>query len=145
MKVYYWSPHLSKVATVKSVINSCIYLNKIKSVDAKIINVVGEWDFISKKYRIDLLRNLKIYRFLPKEGYFNSRLSSVFNFLISFFPLYFFLRKNKPDFLIVHLLTSIPIMLNNLFNLNSKIILRISGLPQLNFSENIFGNIQKKN
>lgn len=144
MKVYYWSPHLSKVATVKSVINSCIYLNKIKSIDAKIINVVGEWDFISKKYRIDLFRNLKIYRLLPKEGYFNSRLSSVLIFLISFFPLYFFLRKNKPDFLIVHLLTSIPIMLNNLFNLNAKIILRISGLPQLNFFRKYFWKYSKK-
>ena len=34
--------------------------------------------------------------------------------------------------LIIHLLTSLPLILNYLFNLNTKIILRISGYPKLN-------------
>ena len=90
MKVYYWSPHLSKVATVKSVFNSCKSLNKKRGYRAKIINVIGEWDSIDKKYRIDLFRKFKIYKYIPKEGYFFSRLSSILIFLICFFPLYFF-------------------------------------------------------
>ena len=42
-------------------------------------------------------------------------------------------KKKKPDFLIIHLLTSLPLTLLILFNFNSKFILRISGLPKLNF------------
>ena len=37
MKIYYWSPHLSKVGTIKSVYNSCKSLRN-KGIDAKIIN-----------------------------------------------------------------------------------------------------------
>ena len=70
MKVYYWSPHLSKVATVKSVLNSCKSLNKEKGFETKIINVAGEWDDIKKKYRVDLFHKFKFYKFIPKNGYF---------------------------------------------------------------------------
>jgi len=145
MKVYYWSPHLSKVATVKSVLNSCKSLNKKKGFDTKIINVAGEWDDIDKKYRVDLFHKFKFYRFIPKKGYFFSRFSSLLIFIISYFPLYFFLKKTKPKFLIVHLLTSIPIMINNFFNLDTKIILRISGLPRLNIFRKVFWKFSQKN
>ncbi len=145
MKVYYWSPHLSKVATVKSVFNSCKSLNKKKGYNAKIINVIGEWDHVDQKYREDLFYNFKIYKHLPRKGYFFSRFSSILIFFICFFPLYFFLKKKKPEFLIVHLLTSIPIMINNLFTLNTKIILRISGLPKLNFLRKFFWYFSKNN
>jgi len=145
MKVYYWSPHLSKVATVKAVFNSCKSLNKKKNFEAKIINVIGEWDNINKKYRIDLFKKIKIYKFLPKEGFFYSRLTSVIIFTLSFFPLYFLLKKKKPSFLIIHLLTSIPIILSNFFKLETKIILRISGFPKLNFFRKfIWGYMGKK-
>ena len=46
MKVYYWSPHIDKVATVKAVINSA-YSLKLYSKNKYIpfiINVAGEWD-----------------------------------------------------------------------------------------------------
>ena len=144
MKVYYWSPHLSKVATVKSVLNSCKSLNKKKGFETKIINVAGEWDDIDKKYRVDLFHKFKFYKLIPKKGFFFSRFSSVLIFIISYFPLYFFLKKTKPNFLIVHLLTSIPIMINNFFNLDTKIILRISGLPRLNVFRKIFWNFSQK-
>ena len=144
MKVYYWSPHLSKVATVKSVLNSCKSLNKKKGFEAKIINVIGEWDHIEKKYRIDLLNGIKFYRFIPKEGYFLSRFASLFIFILSFVPLYLFLKRTKPNFLVIHLLTSIPLMINNFFDLNTKIVLRISGLPRLNIFRKFFWLYSKK-
>jgi len=146
MKIYYWSPHLSnKVATVKAVLNSCKSLNNKKGFDAKIINVIGEWDEIDKKYRVDLIKKIKIYKYLPKQGFFYSRFSSIIIFVLSFFPLYFFIKKNKPNFLIVHLLTSIPIILSNFFRLETKIILRISGFPRLNsFRKFIWKNLGKK-
>lgn len=70
MKVYYWSPHLSKVATVKSVFNSCKSINQKKLYNAKIINAIGEWDHLDKRYRIDLFQKFKIYRYIPRTGFF---------------------------------------------------------------------------
>ena len=43
--IYYWSPCLNKVATVKATINSALSLSKYsKDYDVKIINVCGEWN-----------------------------------------------------------------------------------------------------
>jgi glycosyltransferase involved in cell wall biosynthesis len=144
MKVYYWSPHLSKVATVKSVFNSCKSLSKKKGYEAKIINVFGEWSHLDKKYRIDLLRNINLYKFFPTSGFLFSRLASIIILILSYIPLYLLLKKNKPNFLIIHLLTSIPILLNNLSNLKTKVILRISGFPKLNILRKIFWSVSKK-
>ena len=58
---------------------------------------------------------------------------------ISIFPLFKILKKTKPDYLIIHLLTSIPLLLFNLFNFDTKLILRISGFPKLNFLESFCG------
>ena len=46
------------------------------------------------------------------------------------------LKKNKPDFLLIHLLTSIPIVLFKIFKFKTHLILRISGFPKLNFFRN---------
>ena len=67
------------------------------------------------------------YNLLPKDGFYKSRISYILIFLISITPLYFFIRKTKPDYFIIHLITSLPLFLSNLFELKTKIILRISG------------------
>ena len=100
MKVYYWSPHLSKVATVKSVFNSCKSLNKKRGYRAKIINVIGEWDSIDKNIGLIYLENLKFINTCQKKDIF-SRLQVYLIFLICFF-LFFFLRRIT-RFLIIHL------------------------------------------
>ena len=45
MKVYYWSPFISHVATVTAVINSIISIKKFSIVkaDYRVINVFKEW------------------------------------------------------------------------------------------------------
>jgi glycosyltransferase involved in cell wall biosynthesis len=144
MKIYYWSPHLSKVATVKSVFNSCKSLNLEKGYETKIINVIGEWSHLDKKYRIDLFGNINLYKFFPTSGFMFSRFTSIVIFILSYIPLYLLLKKNKPNFLIIHLLTSIPILLNNLSNLKTKVILRISGFPKLNIFRKIFWSASNK-
>ena len=52
MKVFYWSPHLSHVATVSVVINSAVALCKYSqnTINSTIINSIGEWD----KYKNEL-------------------------------------------------------------------------------------------
>ena len=43
--IYYWSPCLTNIATVKATINSAISLTKYSNqYDVKIINVCGEWN-----------------------------------------------------------------------------------------------------
>ena len=136
--VFYWSPCLSKVGTVKSTVNSALSLSKYAKgkYKVKIINSCGEWDEYSEIFKengIDLIEfKFKFFSYLPKNGYLSSRISYLIIILFSFFPLLLVLKKDKPEFFIMHLLTSLPIILNNFFNFQTKFILRISGFPKLN-------------
>ena len=78
--------------------------------------------------------------YLIKEK-INSRLSFLIIFLLGFFPLKKNLKKDKPDYLIIHLITSLPLILLVLFNFETKFILRISGYPQMNFFKKIIMEI----
>ena len=58
--IFYWSPCLNKVGTVKSTVNSAIALSKYsrEKYKVKIINTCGEWDEYSdvfKKYNIGII------------------------------------------------------------------------------------------
>ena len=68
---------------------------------------------------------------MPKEGFIQSRISYLIIFILSFIPLLQILKKNKPDFIILHLISSLPLFLLNCFSFKTKFILRISGLPKL--------------
>jgi glycosyltransferase involved in cell wall biosynthesis len=136
MKVFYWSPHTSHVATIKAVLNSAISLTKYgkNKYDVSIINVNGEWNnFQSEQVKfINLFDNVYFNTF-PISGFIKSRISYLYIFIRYFFALKKLINKEKPDFLIVHLITSLPLILLILFNFKTKFILRISGLPKLNF------------
>ena len=138
--IFFWSPCLNKsIGTYKSTINSAISLSKYSKnyYSVEIINVCGEWD--NEK---ELLKNnnvevfdlgLKYFNYLPKEGFLKSRFSYIVIIILSFLPLIKFFKKKNPDYFVVHLLTSLPLILFFFLNLKSKLILRISGLPKLNF------------
>jgi len=138
-KVFYWSPCLSNIGTVKSTINSAIGLNKYfkKKYEIFIIDTCGEWSqytelFSSKNIKIINL-SFNYYKFLPKRGFFLNRISYLIIFLLSFFSLRKVLKLHQPDFIILHMLTSLPIILLLINNFKIKFILRISGFPKLNF------------
>lgn len=136
--IYYWSPHISKVGTVKSTLNSILSLRKYQfnKVELGLFNVFGEWcdykDIFKKKNikTIDLI--FRMNKFLPKLGFFKSRFSYLVIILFSAYPLFKTLKKRKPDILIAQLLTSLPLILFKIFNFNTKLVLRISGFPKLN-------------
>ena len=112
--IYYWSPCLNKVGTVKSTLNSAIAVSKFsKNYNVKVINVFGEWESykeIFSKYNIETIDlNFNYYKFLPKKGFLNSRFSYLIIILLSIIPLISLLKKNKPDILIAHLITSLPL------------------------------------
>ena len=151
MKVYYWSPFISHVATVTSVINSVKAINKFskKNIEVSIINVFKEWSpyndiIIKNKIKILELNTFLDIKNLPKGGFFKSRLTYFITFIFSTFKLDKLLKKEKPDFLIIHLITFIPLFLMAIFSYKTKFILRISGFPKLNFFRKILWKLSNK-
>ena len=146
MKIFYWAPWIGKVGTIKAVINSADILEKYSknSIQTKIIDAVGEWKEYEKKDRYISLSEIKFHKYLPKGGFFNSRLSYLIIFFFSFIPLLNLIKKEKPDFLIAQLITSLPIFLNYIFKFETKVILRISGYPKMNFLRKLFWKIASK-
>ncbi len=138
-KVYYWSPCLNKVGTYKSTINSAISLARYskKKFKIKIINSCGEWNECKELFKsnnIELINfRFNFFNYLPKNGFWSSRFSYLIIILVSIIPLVRLLKKDKPDFLIIHLLTLLPILFAKFFKNSTKFILRISGYPKLNF------------
>ncbi len=137
MQIYYWCPYLTNIATINAVKRSAISVKKYskKNPEVSIINSSGEWLFFKNNdFGIKIqstLKDINLYKYLPKEGFVFSRLSFLIIFILNFFPLIFKIKKNKPNFLIIHLLTFLPIVLSPILSKKTKIILRISGYPEL--------------
>jgi len=142
-KIFYWSPFLVPIATPKAVINSAYALKKFsKQYDCYILNFFGEFNIfkkliINKKIFLINYFNFNILKFLPSYGLFKSRFSFLLIFFLSFFPLKNLLKKEKPEYLIIHLITSLPLILLLIFSFKTKFILRISGMPRLGFFRKI--------
>ena len=152
MSISIWCPFISEVATVKTVINTIRSIRKHsnkKDIEINLINSFGEWDAFNK-----LLTNLKVNifsfnkidkkKYLNKGGYIRSRFFYIIIFIFSFFKLHNYLKNNKDTYLFCFLTTSLPLFLNIIFNYKSKIILRISGLPKMNFLRKYFWKIISK-
>ena len=151
--IFYWSPFISKVATVKAVINSAQSLNEYSDknfYNTSIIDAVGEWsdyeDLLrEKKIELIYLNKKSIFKQFNKNGFIMSRLSYLYIFFKSFFSLNNLLSKKKPEFLIIHLITSLPLILFCIYKYETKLILRISGLPKMNFFRRMLWYIASKN
>ncbi len=140
MKIYYWSPFFTNVATIKAVIRSAESLLKYSKSgihEVSLIDAIGEWETykenIKNNINIIKLNKINLINYLPKNSFLKSRISYLVIFLWNFFKLKKLINKKKPDYLIIHLMTSLPIFLSIFFNKKTKIILRISGLPKINF------------
>jgi glycosyltransferase involved in cell wall biosynthesis len=150
-KIFYWAPHFSKIATNKAVINSAFSLKKYSNkYDVSLISSIGEWknyesDLYKKKIDIIRLSRIDLIDNLPQEGFFLSRFSFIFIFIYFFFPLLKKIKFQKPDVLIIHLLTSLPLILFLIFNITkTKLILRISGFPNLNIFRKLFWKLSNR-
>ena len=152
-KILYWSPFTSKVATVKSVINSAESVNRFTKNNlfkAYIINAVNEWDefreLLNKKnIGIIDLNKKSIFNNFKKDGFLRSRIAYWYIFIKSFIPLNRILINEKPKFLIIHLITSLPLILFCIKKFETKLILRISGLPKMNILRKTIWKIASKN
>ena len=139
MKIYYWSPFFTNIATIKAVINSAKGLIKFskknRKYDTCIINAIGEWnDYINTDASTIKFKNLSKKNWtktIPKGGFLKSRLSYLFIFIISLPSLLNLINREKPDYLIIHLITSLPIFLSPFFNKKTKITFYIES--KINF------------
>ena len=128
----FWCPHVGNVGTAKAVLESAKSLSQSKNYKCKILNAFGEFDdhrtFLktNKIEEIKLIKN-RLIKKLPTEGFFWSRLNYTIVFIFCFFPLLFYLNRNKNNYLFIYLLTSLPLLIIPLFNLNNKVIFRVSG------------------
>jgi len=147
MKIYYWSPHTSYVATIKSVINSALSLNKYgkNNYQVAIIDANGEWKNIeSDKVKFIKLYSKIYFKIFPNNGYIKSRLSYLYIFIFRFISLKKLINKKKPDFFFIQLISSLPLILIILFNFKTKFILRISGYPRLFFLRRLIWKLAAK-
>ena len=151
MKIYYWSPFFTNIATIKAVIRSAdslVKFSKKEKYNVSLIDAIGEWDkyenIINKKIKIIKLSKINLINYIPKNSFLKSRLSYIIIFFWNFFKLKSLINNDKPEFLVIHLMTSLPIFLSLFLSKNTKIILRISGLPKINFIRHLFWKIFAK-
>ncbi len=143
-KIYFWSPHNSKIGTINSVINSITSIGKFskKNYKAYLIDSTSEWKYLKDNFDIIELRKNKFdFRNLKNKGFFWSRIFYLNIFISCFIPLKRLLKYQKPEYLIIHLITSLPLFLFLFFNFKTKLILRISGEPKLHFLRKLFWKI----
>lgn len=147
MRVFYWCPFISNVATINAVIYSALSLKKFsnKKIDPVIINSLGEWHEKTELDHNNIKKinffKINIIKYLPKLGFLRSRFSYIIVFFLTVVKLHNVLKKEKPEYLIVHLITYVPLFLLFFFNYKTKIILRISGYPKLNIFRKFYWNL----
>lgn len=150
MKIFYWSPFLSNIATIDAVIRSIKSINKFDDKNfykVYLLDATGEWQ--TNKKKIENLNIIKIYKkdfynYLPKGSFLKSRISQILIFITCIFRLKSLLKKEKPNYLIAHLIISLPLFLFSFNNFKTKLIIRISGTPKLNFLRKFFWKILSK-
>ncbi len=146
-KIFFWAPFNSNIGTIKSVINSIKSIKKYSGEKIKpvLIDSTNEWKKYNDIHEIIYLRKNKFdFRKIKNKGYFWSRLFYLNIFISCFFKLDNELKKHKPEYLIAHLVSSLPIMLFLLFSYNTKLILRISGEPKLGFVRKLYWKLVSK-
>lgn len=136
--VFYWSPYVDRVATVRAVLNSSYSLARYSNQKYKpyVINVAGEWDLYEEELLKNNIKNIKLTnsKILKNnvfKGFLKSRAIYFYIFIISFFPLLKLFKDKETDYFIAHLMTPLPLLINYFFKNKTKLILRISGLPKL--------------
>ena len=92
MKIFYWSPFFTNIATIKAVIRSAeslVKFTKEKRYNVSLIDAIGEWDqyneIINKKINIIRLNKIRLIKYLPKNSYMKSRFSYIVIFVVNDF------------------------------------------------------------
>lgn len=132
MKVYYWTPYMSKVGTIKATINSAISLRKL-GYDVKLYKSYREWEGyedILQKNQIEIidLGLGKYFHNLSTKG-IGYRFSMILISIYSFGKLKENFEQDRPDIVISNLLGYLPLLVRKHSKYKPKIISSIQGKP----------------
>ncbi len=151
MKILIWAPFINKVGTTTNVVNSITALkkySKINEYSIDLLNVFGEWNDYNFENlgvnKINLLNNKFILN-SKKTGFFKSRFYMTLIFINSLIPFFKLLKKNNYDFVISHLITSLPIFLFSFLKVKTKLVLSIAGFPKLTIFRSYFWKLSDTN
>lgn len=136
MKIYYWTPYMGHVGTIKATINSAIAL-KQNGHTVKIYRIHKEWEGyeeILKKYEIDII-DLGMAKVFPKllHGRIGFRISMIFVSLYSYSKLKKNWESDRPDIIMAYLLGYLPIWVRKKSKHKPIIINSIQGKPMFNW------------
>ncbi len=130
IKIFFWSPMLSKVGTVSAIIGMANSIKKFSSLEIYILDILGEFSDY-KNQNFYFLKFSNINKIIPNKGKI-SKLLIIFFSLISLPFLIYNVKKHKPDYIITGLVGFIPGILKYFFK-NLKIINSIQGYPNINY------------
>ena len=137
-KIFFWSPLLSHVGTIKAAEKSALSLKKYLHHEIFLINVFGEFDHL-KHDKDFIILNIFKFRKWPKTGLLSKFVIYTFT-IFSIFKLINYYRKYRPDVIISNLVGYLPNTLKYFFP-KLVVINSIQGLPKFNLVRKILWNI----
>jgi glycosyltransferase involved in cell wall biosynthesis len=134
-KIFFWSPMISNVGTVKATINSALAISIYSQHKIYLLNIIGEFNLYQnelKKKNIIIINFFfsSFSRFLPQTGFF-SKFFIYSITLISLPKIFFYLFKIRPHIFITSLVGYIPLFFKFFFK-KIKIFNSIQGYPNFN-------------
>ena len=132
-KILLWSPMLSHVGTIKAVLKTAECLSQNNEVF--ILNIFSQKNLILKNRKNIKVENFYFFKNLPQTGLFSKITIYLFSFL-SIPKLIFFVKKNKINLIITHLVGIVPLLLKFIFK-DLRVFCSIQGFPKMNLIRKI--------
>lgn len=132
-KILLWSPMLSHVGTIKAVLKTAECLSQNNEVF--ILNIFNQKNLILKNRKNIKVENFYYFKNLPQTGLFSKITIYFFSFL-SIPKLIFFVKKNKINLIITHLVGVVPLLLKFIFK-DLRVFCSIQGFPKMNLIRKI--------
>lgn len=130
-KIFFWSPMIGYVGTVKATINSAKAIKENSEHEVILLNILGEFnEFKNKNKDIEVINIFSFLNFLPRTGLL-SKLSIYFFSFLSLPVLILIFLKRKPNIVITSLVGIFPIFLKIVFFKKLKVFNSIQGYPKL--------------
>lgn len=143
MKIYYWTPYMEQVGTIKATINSAIALSRMGH-EVKLYKPYREWEGyeeLLKENHIDII-DFHLSEKLPNlssEGV-GYRISMLKISFYAFGLLKKSYEKDKPDVIISSLLGYLPLLVREHAKFRPKIVCSIQGKPKYHSVRKILWN-----
>lgn len=130
-KIFFWSPMIGYVGTVKATINSAKAIKENSEHEVILLNILGEFnEFKNRNKDIEVINIFSFLNFLPRTGLL-SKFSIYFFSFLSLPILILIFLKRKPNIVITSLVGIFPLFLKIVFFKKLKVFNSIQGYPKL--------------